>query len=148
MSPVESFWSFSLRIYAVQGVESACLDLQDRFGIDVNMALYCLWIGRKLTPEALARALEVSEPLHMFVKPLREMRRSMPKDGGNAAREAIKTAELKAEKLEQEALEALGPADSPDPAAAATNLRAYAGVLALDEDMVMEAAAPLVAALA
>lgn len=148
MSPVESFWSFSLRIYAVRGVETACIDLQDRFGVDVNMALYCLWIGRPLGPEALARALEVSEPLHMFVKPLREMRRTMPKDGENGAREAIKRAELKAEKLEQEALEALGPPDSSDPAAAAANLRAYARTLGHDEDMVMEAAAPLVAALA
>ena len=57
MSPAESFWSFSLTVYGRPGVEAACLELQDRFGADVNLALYCLWIGRSLTPEALDKRL-------------------------------------------------------------------------------------------
>ena len=65
MSPAGVFWSFSLRIYGAPGVEPACLDLQDRFGADVNLALYCLWIGRALTPQALARALEAAAPIHL-----------------------------------------------------------------------------------
>lgn len=39
------FWDYSLRTYAGAGVAAACIALQDRFGIDVNMMLFCSWIG-------------------------------------------------------------------------------------------------------
>jgi uncharacterized protein (TIGR02444 family) len=144
MSPAESFWSFSLRVYGKPGVEAACLELQDRFGTDVNLALYCLWIGRALTPEALDRARETAAPLRQFIEPLRQMRRSLP--GDDPAREALKQAELKAEKLEQEALERLAEPGTPG-SGAAHNLRAYASRLSVREDDFMAAAGPLLAAL-
>ncbi len=142
MSPAGSFWSFSLQIYGMPGVEAACLDLQDRFGADVNLALYCLWIGRALTPEALELALETASPVQSYIQPLREMRRSLPKDA--TVREAVKKAELAAEKLEQDALEALGEAGLPDAAAALANLRLYAAHLDADVSAFLEAATPLV----
>ncbi len=145
MSPVGSFWSFSLSVYGKPGVEAACLDLQDRFGADVNLALYCLWIGRALTPEALALALEAAAPLRQYIDPLREMRRSLPKDAG--AREAVKKAELSAEKLEQDALEALGEAEVPDATVSAANLRLYAEQLGYDVDQFLEASRPLIEAI-
>lgn len=144
MSPVESFWDFSLAIYGAPGVEAACLELQERFGADVNLALYCLWIGRMLTPEAFAQVLETAAPLRQFIEPLRQMRRSMPSD--NPARAALKQAELKAEKLEQDALQALGE-PGPTGESAADNLRAYAMQLGAGEPDFMAVAAPLLRAL-
>jgi uncharacterized protein (TIGR02444 family) len=40
-----AFWRFSLAIYARPGVAPACLVLQDEHGRDVNLALYCCWLG-------------------------------------------------------------------------------------------------------
>lgn len=145
MSLVGSFWSFSLSVYGKPGVEAACLDLQDRFGADVNLALYCLWIGRTLTPQALALALEAAAPLRQYIDPLREMRRSLPKDAG--VREAVKKAELAAEKLEQDALEALGEAEVQDAETAVANLRLYAEWLRVDIDQFLEASRPLIEAI-
>ena len=42
---VEEFWRFALGFYARPGVAPACLELQDRHGKDVLIALYCCWVG-------------------------------------------------------------------------------------------------------
>ena len=38
------FWRFSLRIYPA--VADTCLELQDRFGVDVNVLLFLLFAAR------------------------------------------------------------------------------------------------------
>ena len=43
--PDHPFWDFSLRVYGSEGVPEACLVLQERYGIDVNVLLYCCWLG-------------------------------------------------------------------------------------------------------
>src|SRR5688572_4967600 len=43
--PAHAFWTFSLEIYGRPGVAPACLDLQDRHGLDVNVRRYCPWLG-------------------------------------------------------------------------------------------------------
>ena len=43
--PDHPFWDFSLRVYGSEGVPEACLVLQERHGIDVNVLLYCAWLG-------------------------------------------------------------------------------------------------------
>lgn len=40
------FWDHSLQVYGGEGVSAACIALQDRHGLDVNLILYCLWIGQ------------------------------------------------------------------------------------------------------
>src|SRR5262244_106072 len=53
------FWRFSLTVYARPGVTSSCLALQDRFGLDVNLLLFCCWAaarGHRLDPAELAAA--------------------------------------------------------------------------------------------
>jgi len=40
------FWTYSLSVYGGEGVSAACIALQDRHGLDVNLLLYCLWIGQ------------------------------------------------------------------------------------------------------
>ena len=42
-----AFWRFSLRTYRAPGVEAACLALQERCGADVNLLLFCGWVGRE-----------------------------------------------------------------------------------------------------
>ena len=43
--PDHPFWDFSLEVYMAPGVGEACLELQDRHGLDVNLLLFCLWVG-------------------------------------------------------------------------------------------------------
>jgi uncharacterized protein (TIGR02444 family) len=43
--PDHPFWDFSLEVYGTDGVAAACLVLQDAHQLDVNIVLYCCWIG-------------------------------------------------------------------------------------------------------
>jgi uncharacterized protein (TIGR02444 family) len=129
-----SFWDYSLAVYARPGVAEACLALQDRFGLDVNILLFCCWAGARgeaLGPAALARLLEAAGPWQeQVVKPLRAARRWLKGRPGaevQALRARIEADELEAERLEQALLaEALPPAPGEaSPALAAANLEAY-----------------------
>lgn len=46
----KSFWEFSLSFYKVRGVQELLLGLQDGFGLNVNVLLFCLYCD-KLTVE-------------------------------------------------------------------------------------------------
>jgi uncharacterized protein (TIGR02444 family) len=150
MSPAVRFWTFSLSIYAAPGVETACLDLQDRLGADVNVVLYCLWIGRPLSRASLEAAMaEASSIGTALVAPLRAMRRSLARQGDEApVRQAVKAAELEAEKLVQARLETLGGSQDDRLRCAAPNLVLYANLLRADGERFLAAAAPLLSALA
>ena len=137
-----SFWDFSLAVYAVDGVKEACLALQDE-GLDVNMALWIVWIaatGRDARP-ALQAALERSEAWSAaVVRPLRAARDGLKPapdmvdaDAAQALRRAILAVELEAERLQQEALQALAPqaeriVAEPPWTIAAVSLEAYAAL--------------------
>ena len=121
MSTGEGFWAFSIRIYGKPDVPSACLALQNEYGLDVNLLLYCCWLGThgaQLDSAALARALELAGPwAEHVVRPLRhartwmkhdsDARGQLPPDVYAELRESIKTIELEAERLEQLTLEAI-----------------------------------------
>src|SRR6476646_4741300 len=73
------FWNFSLEIYSGAGVAEACLDLQDRRGCDVNVLLFCCWLGASgrppLTADRLRAILKVSDVWQAeIVRPLRQVR--------------------------------------------------------------------------
>lgn len=105
-------WDFALRLYGSEGVERACLALQDRHGADVNLLLFCCWAalaeGRPLSPERLQGAMDaVTDWQREVVVPLRAVRRRLRQpppafaDGDSAAlRQTVKTAELDAERQE------------------------------------------------
>ncbi len=111
------FWNFSLELYAGEGVAEACLDLQDRRGCDVNILLFCCWLGASgrptLTAERLRAILAVSDAWQAeIVRPLRQVRKLL-KDRSwtatlpetvDAARRRVADAELAAEHAEQLAL--------------------------------------------
>lgn len=120
-----AFWKYSLRIYRVAGVADACLALQEDWGADVNLLLYCCWLGqagRALDKRSLRKAITaVSRWQAEVIKPLRQARRALkkPPDGLPVAWAAqlgkrIGAMELDLEYLEQcllaEAAQALPPA--------------------------------------
>jgi len=131
------FWQFSGTVYGRPGVAEACLDLQDRHGLDVNLLLFCAWAGtrgRRLDGGDIGLLRSVSRPWHdAVVAPLRSARRwlkqqaAVPDDLGEAFREEIKSLELQAEMLEQLVLyqELEIPAGQGDAEAVAANLRFY-----------------------
>src|SRR3546814_12211972 len=59
--PASGFWDWSLAAYARPGVAPACLALQDRPGLDVNLLLFAVRAGtpgRALPPDALRAAVD------------------------------------------------------------------------------------------
>jgi len=58
------FWDFSLQVYSGEGVSGACIGLQDRHILDVNLILLSMWLGHNGHPimdhDALKRALDTS----------------------------------------------------------------------------------------
>ena len=41
------FWRFSLAIYKPPDVAAECLALQEAVGLDVNLLLFCAWLGTR-----------------------------------------------------------------------------------------------------
>lgn len=133
----ESFWDFSLRVYAVPSVAQACLELQDRCGADVNLvllALYAASLGRQLNAQSF-RTLDdaVCAWRRDVVEPLRSVRRCLKSalagfegEESQALRELVMRAELRAEQTQQSRLAALLPEGSPEPNASMFNIEAYA----------------------
>jgi uncharacterized protein (TIGR02444 family) len=111
------FWRFSLAVYAAPGVAPECLALQDTRGIDVNMLLFCAWLGSLrvvLTGEDLA-AVEatVRSWREQVVQPLRGVRRDIKARPDAvqvdiaALRKDVAALELRAEQIEQAMLYAM-----------------------------------------
>src|ERR1700733_11261311 len=105
------FWRFSLGFYRRPGVADACIALQDRDGVDVNVLLFLLWLAKQGRQIGLADAQALCRQAHVWGDdvgaPLRAVRRALK--GGSALVEAA-TAELfririKAVELESERLE-------------------------------------------
>ena len=121
MEQPASLWNFSVHTYGKPGVADACLGMQDRHGLDVNVLLFCCWFGftRGVVDEPLwDRVLTFSEPwADNVVRPLRAVRTWMKHTGCNQPdvsndecmklREEIKRIELKAEQLEENTLQSL-----------------------------------------
>ncbi|MEM7022578.1 MAG: TIGR02444 family protein [Pseudomonadota bacterium] len=148
--PDEPFWDFSLALYRKPGVEAACLDLQKRHGVDVNLVLFCLWLGTRgtvLDEATTARLGEITEEWQTEVVVLLRGVRSHLKSGlpsqgsgmagvadawpeqAGAIRRQTLALELDAEHLEQlflgSAAATLSSEASAGPALASDNLRHY-----------------------
>lgn len=111
--PANPFWDFSLALYRRPGVAEACLDVQARHGLDVNLILYFAWAGIArgihLSDAEVATVLARVAAWHDgVVRSLRAIRTEMkdnpmgaPADISEALRNRIKGAELDAERIEQ-----------------------------------------------
>lgn len=132
------FWRFSLTIYAKPGVAPACLVLQDQFGRDVNVALFCCWLGASgrglLSRDALDAADRAVAPWrHQVVEPFRSARRAIKTeaaDGNETLYAKAKAIELEAERVLQRKLAERAPPAVPA-VTAMQRLEAALGNLAL-----------------
>jgi len=117
--PSSRFWLFSLAVYSDTIVQAECLDLQDRHGIDVNLLLFCAYVGAvhsAVVPDAALReaASLVDEWHKHIVQNLRRARRALKPfatdpsaivASAGALRTDVKAAELESERIEQTVLE-------------------------------------------
>ena len=111
----DTFRQFCLTLYEAEGVEEACLDLQDRFDLDVTLILMCCWVGQhgvRLSPDALAQAEQSVKPWReTAIDPIRALRRRLKEAVGpidperaKSVRDLIKQAELAAEFVQMDHL--------------------------------------------
>jgi uncharacterized protein (TIGR02444 family) len=118
-------WDFATWAYAEPGVEKACLALQNRFGVDVNMVMFCAWLayrgsGTSHLAKSLGAALKLSrEWQRTLVEPLRSARENLKgvieasglmgndRNTAVALRERIKQCEVDMEQLQTLAFYAL-----------------------------------------
>ncbi len=131
------FWDFSLAVWGREAVEPACLALQARHGIDVNILLFCGWAGRRgraLYAADLGSLIEAARPWReAAVLPLSGLRvwlktqQVAPSATAEALRERIKACELEAEAIEQALLAAAiaVPEGAGGPAVTAENMSRY-----------------------
>jgi uncharacterized protein (TIGR02444 family) len=106
------FWEFSLAVYGRPGVPAACVALQDRHGLDVNVLLFAAWAGVAcgvaLSAERLAAVdSAIAAWRQEVVRPLRAVRRRV-KAEDDALYQRMKAVELEAERIQQDRLFALG----------------------------------------
>jgi len=101
------FWRFSLAVYAQRGVAAECLGLQDKFGLNINLLLFCAWLGRRgcvVTRDDLESASRVISSWHdHVVRPLRGVRRHMKLHHEDVVslRANVGRLEIEAEQVEQ-----------------------------------------------
>jgi uncharacterized protein (TIGR02444 family) len=146
--PANPFWDYALELYRRPGVEAACLELQQRHGVDVNIVLLCCWLahrGAAADAAFLARIAQAAEVWQQkVVRPLRAVRSQLKsaltaaQPGSIAAcwpelaatlRQQVLALEIDGERLEQLMLAELavecGPAAAPGVALANVNLSRY-----------------------
>jgi uncharacterized protein (TIGR02444 family) len=144
------FWRFSLDVYRRPGVADACLVLQDKFGVDVNLLTFLLWqasLNRAL-PLDQVRALDerVRGWREGAVMPLRTQRRALKMtppsllapDTVEAFRTRVKTLELEAERLQQEAMFRLSEKQERGDVAPSPREAARRSIAAYQQHMVCE----------
>ncbi|MGB1109316.1 MAG: TIGR02444 family protein [Gammaproteobacteria bacterium] len=111
----KAFWEFSVDLFTREGVEANCLLLQDRYGLNVNLTLLCLWAGLSGRPALkstdITSAIAASAHWHgSVVEPLRQIRRVVQAVGKigdsdlSGIRRSLLHDELAAERIEQSAI--------------------------------------------
>ena len=108
--PSHPFWEFSLSVYSEDSVKKACLDLQDRHDLNVNIILFCCWIAAssrgRLNQEDLSQALFAIRQWHDGITlGLRQIRNHLSDFGlpiwAKELRKDVLNSEIAAEQVEQ-----------------------------------------------
>jgi uncharacterized protein (TIGR02444 family) len=109
--PASELWDFTLSIYGQQGVSQACIALQDRRGLDVDVMLFCSWLGATgrgaIGREELDRAWDAIAIWQVdVVSALRAVRRRIkdgfpeaPEAAAKAVGKAVLSREIEAERI-------------------------------------------------
>lgn len=152
--PDHPLWDFSLEMYGSAEVAPACLALQERYRIDVNFLLFCLWLGHAgygdVGAAEIARLHGAVEVWHgEVVRHLRTVRKRLKQPLAAedrtlalSLRQRIQKIEIDAEHIEQLMLGAALPRAGPGNAggnglpAARANLQGYFALIGavLDEE--------------
>ena len=104
------FWQFSLSWYARPGVSQACIELQDKLGLNVNLMLLLCWCEQQnlqLSAEQIERlGLSLKVWSEKYTQPLRQLRRQIALEdhADESVKHAIFDAEMALEKSEQRLL--------------------------------------------
>lgn len=147
----EALWEWSLNRYAAEGAAPLLLRLQDEFGLNVNVLLWCGWCARYFgeiprgpLKTAVERATRWSNEVTARLRAARRALKSPPQveaEPVSALRAQVQACEIAAEKIEQQMLENIASqALSPlaDPAGAEQRLRrnfaAYGRLVRPDQD--------------
>ena len=141
--PPNAAWDFALRLYRTPGVAPACLELQERHGVDVTLMLFCLWHGtvsdRPIAENLPALAAAALAWHRAAVLPMRAARRWLKQDAegleqpaATALYKTVLAAEIDCEHAEllmlvqrAQALCATPGGGGPFPATMAENLAAF-----------------------
>lgn len=119
-------WNFSNKFYKQDNVRMACLTLQNEFGFDVNIVLYCCWMAHSGYPiikiDELSEIISVIRPWQNdVISDLRKVRTRMKSNNdikfgfhSNSLRDKIKDCELQAERIEQAILYYSGDKQTPN----------------------------------
>ncbi len=119
-----SLWDYAVSRYTRPEVAAACLALQDDDGQCVPLLLWRAWaIGRELDGEILAGAVRAARSWDLaVVSPLRAVRRALrtphppvADEARLAVRDAVRAAELSAERRLLETLETMTPSGEARP---------------------------------
>lgn len=110
------FWEFSLDVYAAPGVATECLRLQDEFDADVNVLLFCGWLGWQRRIELVRADIDAivaatDDWQANAVSPLRTARRYAKIAATGEFYRLVASVELAAERCEQDQLFALSKSD-------------------------------------
>jgi uncharacterized protein (TIGR02444 family) len=102
----------AVALYRREGVSAACLALQERVQLDVNVLLFAAWMGvrcaRVMPPQDVEKAAALVSEWHRdIVLPLRAVRRRLkngpmpaPSDQTDALRGKVQSVEIAAELIE------------------------------------------------
>ena len=143
-------WEWTLRAYGRDGVPEACLALQDAHGQNTSLLLWAVW-AEAADPDLLARAAEAAHRWEATaLAPLRAVRRALkpalPPVSDKAReglRDDVKAAELRAERVLMETLEAMGKRQGGAHALAALEAASKAWSKSAPADALAELAAAL-----
>jgi len=139
----DPFWRWSCSVYARTGVAEALIALQDDYGLNVNIALWCAWRAATGSAPAREEIAAAKTALAAFnreaTQRLRRARRALKTmtatetatdaDGRlfDGLRQSVKALELEAERVEQAILRRQDPAGAPSsPAQETADARADA----------------------
>jgi uncharacterized protein (TIGR02444 family) len=112
-APTNPFWEYSLRVYGKRGVAEACIELQDGYGLDVNLILACLWsdaegpgrLDSEQIRDLVNRTRTWQEKVVMPIRKVRRFCKNEPEEVPDELREGfrpgLQTVELDAERVEQ-----------------------------------------------
>ena len=106
MEQNNEFWRYSIRFYGEEGIQQICLELQDDYALDVNIVLYCHFLGSRKLGLSSGQMADLQSLIvswrKQVVSPLRMLRQYLKTDSeATAVHAKVKLAELAAEQYQQ-----------------------------------------------